>query len=105
MHVTDASIHAILAKTDVVVTQSSAVAFDALIHNVPSVLAGASEFHHVLTTISDVSELDGAMALALNSDIPYSAYLFWFLREQMIKPAQENNALNRIKRVFQYANM
>jgi hypothetical protein len=100
VHVTDASIHAILAKTDVVVTQSSAVAFEALIHNVPSVLAGASDFHHVLTTIKDVSELNIAMAQALNSDVPYSAYLFWFLREQMIKPAQENNALNRIKRTF-----
>jgi hypothetical protein len=98
--VTDASIHAILPKSNVVVTQSSAVAFEALIHEVPSVLAGASDFHHVLTTVKDVSELGAAMTQAMNSNVPYSAYLFWFLREQMIKPAQENSALKRIKRVF-----
>ena len=100
VHVTDASIHAILPKSDVVITQSSAVAFEALIHEVPSVLAGPADFHHLLETISDVSELNDAMKRAVNSTPPYSAYLFWFLRERMIKPAQENSALNRIKRVF-----
>ena len=78
VYVTDASIHAILAKTDVVITQSSAVAFEALIHQVPSVLAGASDFHHLLETIKDVSELPCAMDTALESDLPYSSYLFWF---------------------------
>jgi CDP-glycerol glycerophosphotransferase (TagB/SpsB family) len=103
VHVTDASIHAILPKSDVVVTQSSAVAFEAMIHEVPSVLAGPSDFHHMLETISNVSELKAVMERAINSKPPYSAYLFWFLRERMIKPAQENSASNRIKRVFRLA--
>jgi hypothetical protein len=103
VHVINASIHAILAKTDVVITQSSAVAFEAMIHRVPSVLAGPADFHHILTTIKDASELPTAIQQAINSTPPYSAYLFWFLRERMIKPAQENNASNRIKRVFRMA--
>ncbi len=104
VHVSDASIHAILAHSDLVITQSSAVAFEALIHEVPSILAGPADFHHMLETINDVSKLAPAMATALNSDLPYAAYLFWFLREQMIKPAQANNAMNRIKRVFRQAD-
>lgn len=82
--VTGANLHDILARAAVTVTITSGAGMESLVHRVPLVLAGATDFHHCAVTARDPAELDAAMAEAETRDWPYSAFLYWYFRRNCL---------------------
>ncbi|RED12080.1 capsular polysaccharide export protein, LipB/KpsS family [Pontivivens insulae] len=82
----DASIHDILANASLCVTQTSAVAFEGFVHQVPAVLCGQTDFHHNGVTARSAGQIPQAMAMATAQDWPYAAYLYWHLETQCLAP-------------------
>jgi hypothetical protein len=76
--ITDANIHDILARARVTVTINSAVGIEGLIHRVPLVLCGRTDFHHIAETVRLTAELDDAVARAIAAPPRFAEYLHWF---------------------------
>jgi hypothetical protein len=78
----------LIAGADYVVTQTSSVAFEAMLHAVPSVLFGAADFHHVCLNVADKGAA-ACLAEAPDFTADYAAYLFWFLQRNCINAVRD----------------
>lgn len=97
--VADANIHDILARADVTVTINSAVGIEGLIHRVPLVLCGRTDFHHIAETVIAQGGMDDAIRRACATPRPYAEYLWWFFRRNCLasgSPTLTQDALWRI---------
>lgn len=86
--VSEESIHALTAASDVVVTQNSAAGFEALMQKKPVILCARSDYGHIATIAKTPQELRKALR---NADHPhpksaYEKYLYWFLGQNMLEP-------------------
>ena len=79
----------LIAGADYVVTQTSSVAVEAMLHEVPSVLFGAADFHHACL---NVSQKGAAACLAEAPDFrpDFAAYLYWFLQRNCINAVRND---------------
>ncbi|MBU2957192.1 hypothetical protein Q4511_09105 [Paracoccus sp. 1_MG-2023] len=83
-----------------VVTQNSAVGFDALILGKPLVLFAQSDFHHVALNAADLGA-DPAIAMAAGHAPPTDKFLDWFLRRNsldMMAPDADDRLLSAMKK-------
>ncbi len=80
-----ASIHDLLAHADYMVTQSSAVAFEANLHKTPAIISGQTDFWHNAVVVKDADKMGDAIARALKGNFEYERYLYWFLRENYVR--------------------
>jgi hypothetical protein len=87
--VTEANLHDILACAAVSVSISSAVSVEGLIHRVPAIVFGRTDFHHCAETVQTPQEFPAALARALTRDWPFEAFMFWFFRENCISSGGE----------------
>lgn len=97
--IADANIHDILSRAAVTVTINSAVGIEGLIHRVPLVLCGRTDFHHIAETVTTPGGMDEAIRRALGRPRPYAEYLWWFFRRNCIasgSPTLAQDALARI---------
>jgi hypothetical protein len=78
LRIVAANIHDMLAVADVAVTINSAVGIEAMLHGVPVVLCGQSDFHHCAVTVRTVAGMETAIASATGTDWPHAAYLYWY---------------------------
>ncbi|MEZ5778020.1 MAG: hypothetical protein R3E44_06630 [Paracoccaceae bacterium] len=78
--ITDANIHDILARARVTVTINSAVGIESMLHRVPVVLCGASDFHHAAVTVQSAAALDDAIQAATDRRWPHVRFLYWYFR-------------------------
>lgn len=85
IHVTDASIHDLLAACACVLTVTSAVGFEAFLHRKPVVLAGQTDFAQNAITLTDRRRLPEAIAAALARDWPHEKFVTWFLRQNCVE--------------------
>lgn len=85
VHVTDASIHDLLAACDCALTVTSAVGFEAFLHRKPVVLAGQTDFAQNAITLTDRRRLPEAMAAAMARDWPHEKFVTWFLRQNCVE--------------------
>jgi hypothetical protein len=91
---TEASLHDIAAAARVVVTQTSAAGFEALMHGARVVTCGATDFARATV----VARSEGALAAALRRDgwpvtpAEQRAFFTWFLRDGCLEPAQPDFA-------------
>lgn len=85
VHVTDASIHAILPGAACVLTVTSAVGFEAFLHRKPVVLAGQSDFGQNAVTLTDPVRLPEAIGAAIARDWPHEKFVTWFLRHRLLE--------------------
>ena len=85
VHVTQASIHDLLAAADCVLTLTSAVGFEAFLHRKPVVLGGQTDFWHNAVTLTDPAQLGAALAAATARDWPHEKFLVWFLRQNCLE--------------------
>ena len=81
---TRANVHDILASAALCVTISSAVALEAMLHRVPSVLFGRTDFHHCAETVRTAAGWPAARDRALATPYPFAGFLHWFLGNGMI---------------------
>jgi hypothetical protein len=65
------------------------VSLEGMIHRVPSVLFGRSDFHHNACTVAVPADWPAARDRALGDEWPYAAFLWWFLHEQMIRSGSD----------------
>lgn len=100
VHVTDASIHDILAACACVVTVTSAVAFEGFLHGKPAVLAGQTDFAQNALTLTDGSRLADAMGQAMARDWPHDRFVAWYLRGTCVEDKVDSlpKLLDRIHR-------
>ena len=78
--VTQANIHDILGAASVTVTINSAVGLESMIHGVPVVLCGQSDFHHCAETVREPDGMADALRRAEATDWPFARYLHWYFR-------------------------
>lgn len=88
--VSEANVHDILARAALSVSISSAVSLEGMIHGVPAVLFGRSDFHHNAVTVRAPAEWPAARDRALGGTWPHAAFLWWFLHEQMIRSGSDD---------------
>ncbi|MCV2868380.1 hypothetical protein OEW28_07035 [Defluviimonas sp. WL0002] len=99
VRVTHANIHDILSSARVTVMLNSAVGLESMMHRVPVVLCGPSDFHHSAVTVRDAFDLDAGLAKARLWPWHYAAFLYWFLKVNCVNagaPDMIDDVLNRI---------
>lgn len=77
---TEANIHDILAAAAVTVTINSAVGIESMIHEVPVLLCGRSDFHHAAVTVERAEQMDAAIGAAERGKWDFPRYLYWYFR-------------------------
>ncbi len=105
LRLSDASVHDLIAKADVVVTQNSAAGFEALMQKKPVVTCAKSDYRHATLTARTASELCdgidyGADAMA---DFPFEKFFYWFLHRHMLEEAKDNFAKRAMRRIREKA--
>jgi len=85
VHLTQASIHDLLAAADCVLTVTSAVGFEAFLHRKPVVLGGQTDFWHNAITLTDPARMAEAIDAALSRPWPHEKYLVWFLKHNCLE--------------------
>lgn len=78
VRVLEANIHDILARAVVCVTINSAVGVEAMLHGVPVVLCGQSDFHHAAVTVKHPDAFDAAVAQAEAQVWAHDAFVYWY---------------------------
>lgn len=78
VRVVDGNIHDILARAAVCVTINSAVGIESMLHSVPVVLCGKTDFHHCAVTVTGPAGMDAAIAVAQTTAWPHDAFLYWY---------------------------
>ncbi|MFY0311572.1 hypothetical protein ACFMBG_16905 [Leisingera sp. D0M16] len=90
--VTQANVHDLIEASDVIVSQNSAVGFEALMHKTPVVTCGRIDYHHATLVARTAEELQHCVRTAPRQlrDFPYEKYFYWFLGENMLEPQKED---------------
>ncbi|WP_139193991.1 hypothetical protein [Pseudorhodobacter antarcticus] len=90
VRVVDANIHDILSRAAACVTINSAVGIEAMLHNVPVILCGKSDFHHAAVTVTDPGGMDAAVDLAISTDWPHDAFLHWYFMQNCLSAGRDS---------------
>ncbi|GFE65557.1 capsular polysaccharide export protein, LipB/KpsS family [Litoreibacter roseus] len=87
VEIVDRSIHELNEISDLIITQNSAAAFEALFHKKPIITCGKSDFHHASIVARTISELERGIGTAARRlvDFQYAKYFHWFLAEQLLE--------------------
>lgn len=85
---TGASVHDLNAAARVVVTQSSAAGFEALMQKKPVITCARTDFWHATLTPRSTADLADAVRYGPQSmeGFDYEAYFWWFLEGQCLEP-------------------
>ncbi|MEO0568337.1 MAG: hypothetical protein AAF066_11435 [Pseudomonadota bacterium] len=94
--VTNANIHDLIEASAVIVSQNSAVGFEALMHKKPVVTCARTDYHHATLVARTPEELQHCVQTAPGrlAEFPYERYFYWFLGENMLEP-QKGEFLDR----------
>lgn len=99
IQVVDANIHDILAQARVCVTINSAVGIEAMLHGVPVVLCGQTDFHHCAVTVKHPRQMDKSIAKALGMRWPHNAFLYWYFGLNCLSAGKETLVEDFLARV------
>lgn len=90
--VADANVHDLIETSSVIVSQNSAVGFEALMYRKPVVTCGRIDYHHATLVARTVEELQECVQTAPQRlrNFPYEHYFYWFLAENMLEPQKED---------------
>lgn len=94
------SLHPLLEKSIAVVTRCSAVAIEAMLHQVPAIVAGKVDFHHMVYTVTEAQDIKDALVHAQTNEFSYPEYIEWFFNEQLYATQSPQLVANRIKKVL-----
>lgn len=100
--ITDASIHDVIAASDVIISQNSAVGFEALLHRKPVLTCAQSDYLHASLVCLNEDDLRENIRRAKNhfAGFPFSAYLYWFLAQNMLEPRKDDFAARAMHILF-----
>lgn len=90
VHLVTASIHDLLGACDCALTLSSAVGFEAFLHQKPVILGGQVDFGQNGITLTDAARMPQALEAAMARDWPHAAFLHWYLRRFCLEDRAED---------------
>ena len=101
LQIQEASIHDLIAASEIVISQNSAVGFEAMMHQTPAILCAQSDYHHAALSAKSPTALVDALQNAheFDNSFPYKKYFYWFLHNHMLevqKPDFEDRAWSRL---------
>ncbi len=79
----------LLRHCDLVVTENSSMALRGFFLHKPAVLFAAIDFHHVAANVRTMGAA-AAFRQARTAEVPFDAYLFWFLARMSINAGRED---------------
>lgn len=88
--ISTASLHDLIAASDMVVTQNSAAGFEALMQRKPVITCARAAYHHATCVAKTPQDLIRALtdAPARMAGFPFDKYLTWFLADACLEPAK-----------------
>jgi Capsule polysaccharide biosynthesis protein len=88
----DASVHDIIRASNVIVSQNSAVGFEALMHRKPAITCAKTDYAIASLVSHTVDELRTNIRCATSrfAEFPYERYFYWFLGMNMLQPQAED---------------
>lgn len=89
--IVDASVHDIIRASNVIVSQNSAVGFEALMHHKPVITCARTDYATASLVSQTASEMrDRIKRATLHfADFPYEKYFYWFLGLNMLEPQND----------------
>ncbi len=84
LQISYANVHDMLDACALVVTISSAVGMEALVHGRPVITCGQADFHHCTEVVRNRHDFDAAIARAEARDWPYAEFLYWFYKQNCL---------------------
>ncbi len=105
VQVSEASVHDLIEKSKVVVTQNSSAGFEALMQKKTVVTCAKSDYRHATLTAKNPADLRDALDYGPDAmvDFPYEKYFYWFLGRNMLEEAKENFAERAVARIREKA--
>ena len=99
--VSEGNIHDILAVSSHVVTHTSAVGLEAMLHNKPVVLCGHADFLHVCETAKTTGELERALK-HVPTEHRYKKYLYWYFRMNCLAAGDRDLTEKFLERIAEH---
>lgn len=101
VQVSEASVHDLIEKSRVVITQNSSAGFEALMQKKPVVTCAKSDYRHATLTAKNPGDLRDALDFGADAmaDFPFEKYFFWFLGRNMLEEAKDNFAERAVARI------
>ena len=97
----EASVHDLIEASDLVVTQTSSVGFEALMQRCAVVTCGKVDYWQATLTARRVSDLREALSFGPEAmaDFPFDRYFYWYLGLRCLEPAKEDVAARAWARI------
>jgi len=94
--ISEASIHDLIDASDVVVSQNSAVGFEAFMYKKPVLTCAKCDYHHGSLVCRTTDELRANLRRAPDyfGNFTFEKYFYWFLGQHMLEP-QKHDFANR----------
>jgi hypothetical protein len=90
LRIVEANLHDMLAQAAVCCSVSSSVGLEAMLHRVPVLQFGRTDFHHAVVTVGPADDIVAALRRAEATDWPFERFLYWFLQGQMLNIARDD---------------
>ncbi len=99
--VSEASVHDLIEKSRVVITQNSAAGFEALMQKKTVVTCGKSDYRHATLTAKNPGDLRDAFDFGPDAmvDFPFDKYFYWFLGRNLLEEAKDSFAERAVARI------
>ncbi|WP_417271435.1 hypothetical protein [Celeribacter sp.] len=101
VEIIDASVHDLIAVSDMVITQNSSTGFEALMQRKPVATCAKSDYWHATLTPRTESDLTAALSHGAETmrDFDYAGYFHWFLARNCLEPAKDDFATRAWARI------
>jgi len=105
VQVSEASVHDLIEKSRVVITQNSSTGFEALMQKKTVITCGKSDYRHATLTAKTPGDLRDALDYGPDamSDFSYEKYFYWFLNRNLLEEAKDSFAERAVARIREKA--
>ncbi|RME17352.1 MAG: hypothetical protein D6801_03645 [Alphaproteobacteria bacterium] len=105
VQLSEASVHDLVAASDIVVTQNSAAGFEALMQKKPVVTCAKADYRHATLTARTRGDLCDALDYGADAmaGFAYEKYFYWFLGKALLEEAKDSFARRAIARIREKA--
>lgn len=105
VRICEASVHDLIEKSEIVITQNSAAGFEALMQKKPVITCAKSDYRHATLTAKSPADLREALEYGRDAmaDFPFERYFTWFLDRNLLEEAKETFAARAAARIREKA--
>jgi hypothetical protein len=101
LRVCEASVHDLIAKSRVVITQNSSAGFEALMQKKPVVTCAKADYRHASLTAKTAGDLHDALDYGPDAmeGFAFEKYFYWFLGRNLLEEAKDSFAERAVARI------